>query len=281
MVSLREKISIDFSKLGQFTFKIAETKSELEQAYRLVHDAYLKEGYIEPHPSGIRVSLMNALPTATTFVALQDGKVVATTSLFPDSDLGLPLDAIYKQEADQLRQMNRRIAEVGTLASAPQVRLADLSIPLGLNKIMYIYASQYLQVDDLVVTINPKHCPFYVDILLFEPIGAVKSYHSVNGNPAVLLKLRLDTAEERFYRTYEGQPNSKNLHHFFSHYHPDCIQLPNKTAPVNIWTEELMHYFFHQKTNLFRMTAQDVLNRLKAQHIFYHIRRIEQMFAQN
>jgi hypothetical protein len=278
--AFRKKIKIDSNKLNGFVFKIAETQSELEQAFRLVHDVYIQAGYSDPHPSGIRVSLINALPTATTFVGIYNEEVVTTTSIFPDSDLGLPLDAIYKEEIDELRQKNRRIAEVGILASNPKFRFTDCSLPLALTKIMYLYASQSLKLDDLVITVNPKHRHFYTDVLLFEMIGDVKSYKSVNDNPAVLLRLDLNIAREAFRSIYANQPDHKNLYHFFSVQQHEWIRLPAKSSPVNVWTEELMYYFFHQKTDLFRVAAQETLNLLKKQHISYYKNRLEQVFNQ-
>jgi hypothetical protein len=260
-------------------FKIAETKSELEQAFRLVHDAYIREGYIHPHPSGIRVNLMNALPTTTTFVGIYKDRVIATISIYPDSDLGMPLDTLYQQEIDQLRQQKRRLAEVGILASEPNFRSLGCSIPLMLNKMMYLYASQYLKLDDLVITVNPKHRHFYVNILLFEAIGAIKSYSNVNNNPAILLKFDLNVAEERFYNVYQNQPEHKNLYHFFCTQLHECIHLPTKLAPVNVWTEELIDYFFYQKTDLFKVADRETLNLIKAQHLSYYASRLEQVFA--
>ncbi|MBD2463096.1 hypothetical protein H6G89_18840 [Oscillatoria sp. FACHB-1407] len=275
---LREKIKIKFDISGDLIFKIAETKSELEQAFQLVHDAYAQEGYIEPHPSGIRVCLMDALPTATTFVGMQGDKVVATTSLFPDSALGLPLDTIYKSEADHIRHQYRRIAEVGKLASNPDFRFRDSSIPLHLNKIMFLYATEYLRVDDLVITVNPKHQRFYIDILLFEQIGEVKSLKSVNDNPAVLLRLDLRTAKEQYRSVYQDLPLQNNLYYFYTMHQHDCIHLPAKRSPVNVWSEELLHYFFQQKTDLFRGTTRDTLNLIKALHLSYYSDRLEQIF---
>src|SRR5690349_659934 len=76
-------------------FKIAETKEELEQAFSLLHDAYVKEGLMQPHPSGMRVTKFHALPSTTTLIALEGDVVVGTLSLIRRETFGLPLEKIF------------------------------------------------------------------------------------------------------------------------------------------------------------------------------------------
>ena len=66
----------------RLTFKIAETREELEACFRLLHDTYVRRGFMQPDPSGLRVTIYHALPTTTTLCAKYDGKVVGTLSLF-------------------------------------------------------------------------------------------------------------------------------------------------------------------------------------------------------
>src|SRR5690349_17311843 len=78
---LRRKLVLsDISKEG-FTFKLASSADELDQAYRLLHDAYVKEGYMQPHPSGLRCSIFGALPYTSVLIAKYKDEVVSTVSL--------------------------------------------------------------------------------------------------------------------------------------------------------------------------------------------------------
>lgn len=69
---VRIKLSALFDPAVRVDFKYAETREELEEAYRITHDAYVESGYMNPNPSGIRVSLFNALPHTLTIIARQD-----------------------------------------------------------------------------------------------------------------------------------------------------------------------------------------------------------------
>ncbi|MEP0915328.1 hypothetical protein NC981_00730 [Leptolyngbya sp. DQ-M1] len=224
--ALREKIKIDESKLGNLIFKIAETKSELEQAFKLVYNAYIQIEYMNPHPSGMRLHPLHVLQNSTIFIGVHNDKVVTTMALSPDSELGLPMDCIYQEELATIRHQKRRFAEIGALASDPNFRYRDFTIPLHLNKIMYLYAKQYLQLDDLVIGVVPKHQSFYTAILPFQQIGAIKAYQGINQNPVILLRLNLHTEEDDLYQTYHKYPIEKNLYHFFCLHDSECIYLP-------------------------------------------------------
>src|SRR5262245_15291207 len=113
----------------------------LDQAFRLQHDQYVARGYMDPHPSGWRLSLYNALPKTRVFVArTRDGEVVATMTLIADSPLGLPMDEIYADELRRLRDDGRDLAEVSGLAIAPSYNLSGVPIFLRLTRLLVIHA---------------------------------------------------------------------------------------------------------------------------------------------
>ncbi|MCB0350866.1 MAG: hypothetical protein KDD38_06765, partial [Bdellovibrionales bacterium] len=59
---MRSMIHIEYNLSSDYTFKIAETKEELEQAFRILHDAYVEMKFMNPDPSGLRVTLYHAIP---------------------------------------------------------------------------------------------------------------------------------------------------------------------------------------------------------------------------
>jgi len=105
-------------------FSLAQTTDEITQAYRLVYKNYLRSEYIDPHPSEMRYTVFNALPKTATFIARLRDAVTTTASVIFDSPLGLPLEAIYHEEVDELRRNNARLCEVTMLADR---RRADLA----------------------------------------------------------------------------------------------------------------------------------------------------------
>lgn len=258
---IRRRCRIESQHVEGMVFKIAETRDELEAAYRLVHDVYVQEGYSDTEASGMRINLRYALPTTTTFIGIHQGKVVITMTLVGDSPLGVPMDAIFSRELYRLRTQGRFIAEVSALASDPSYRRGTQALALFSNKIMWLYAIRNLKVDDLVIAVNPKHRWVYQTLILFEPISSgVKSYHYVKDAPAVAMRLDLRTVKARLERAYRGLPPGVNLHHFFVNEQSPQIELPDNDEPYNVWDEELFSYFFEQQTGKTRPDHGTLMN---------------------
>ncbi len=171
--------------------------AERDACFRLVHAQYVERGYTERDPSGRRLLLHHALPATRIFRVISATRVVATVSLVPDSVLGLPMDDLYAAELRPLRAVGRRLAEVSALAAAPGAGPATVA---QLMSRLVLYAERLGRVDDLCVTVNPRHVRFY-GRLGFSPLGSVRQYAAVNGAPAVALRLdlrrALATADER------------------------------------------------------------------------------------
>ena len=91
----RSFVEIDAKPDPGLAFKIASTRDDLEACFRLLHDAYVNEGFMKPDPSGLRATLYHALPTTTTLCATLNGEVIGTLSLIRESPMGFPLQAIF------------------------------------------------------------------------------------------------------------------------------------------------------------------------------------------
>ena len=267
---IRNNICIDESKIGDIIIKVAESKDELEQAYKLVHQVYLEEGYADDNPSKMRIKLVNALPNTTTFVGKIGEKVIATMTLFEDSPMELPMDELYNDELNELRAQGRKFMEVGALASHPDYRRSNQILPTSITKTMLTYSMKHLKIDDLVIIVNPKRVWVYENMFLFEKIGKLKYYEGVKNHPAIPLRLDLNTCFERSKIIYKNKPAEKNLHHFFFHSSSPFIQLPKVEKPLYIWTPEMFNYFFEKKSTLFRFAQEKYKNHIIAQH---HLKR--------
>lgn len=264
----RNRFRLNCVKNNHTIFKVANTLSELENAYRLVHDVFVTAGYIDPHPLGFRVKIHNALPETTTFIAKHHEKIALTLTLFPDSLLGVPMDSAYKRDLDKLRDQGRTIAEVGALASDFSVR--NNGISMITNKIIINYATELLGIDDILITVHPRRRWIYESILLFEKIGKIKEYEDVKGNPAVALRLDLKTAPERYMKKYGNKPLEKNVYDFiYNKKISDFAIFESHKNEENIWTESLLSYFFKEKSDVFSHITPKELQYIFDKHNCY------------
>lgn len=192
---VRRAFRLDESAIAALEVSVAETPRDYEAAARLVQALYVKRGIATEHPSGARVTPHVLAPTTAVFVAKSGGEVVGTISLTLDSELGLPMDKIYRDELAPLRARGRRLAEVGALCLAPGHR--GTGCMYLLSRIMNDYALR-AGCDDLVIAVHPDVADYYRANMLFEQIGAVKTYPGLEKS-ALAIAMRLDkrTFEDR------------------------------------------------------------------------------------
>ncbi len=238
----------------KIVLKLAETREELEACFRLLHDAYVDAGFMEPDPSGLRVTVYHALPTTSTLLCRHGDRVVGTVSLVRDSAMGFPMQRIFDIAA--IREAGGNIAEVSALAIDRRFRSASGRILLPLLKFMYEYATKQFDTRHLVIAVNPRHIGFYQAILNFRRLKqhTVAHYDFVNGAPAVGAHLDLQAALTAFRRQYDSLPPDKNLYRYFTGVNLANIQWPLKrfyTTTDPIMVPALMDHFFNQRTHAF------------------------------
>jgi len=233
----------------------AASRRELEEAFRLIYSSYLRRGYMEPDPSRIRLSLFNALPSTATFVGVLEDRVIATVSLVPDSELGLPMDEVYAPELGKLRAQGRRLSEVTMLADRRLEVQRTLPMLLALMKLVFDYASLVVKADDLCIAVNPRHEEFYRRFLLFDDLDGLRTYPSVRNNPAVGLRLEVSQARQRC----EG--NELLMRTFFQRRTPAEVFLQRYRM-----TQDDLRYFFVELTSLFRKAPARAIEVLKAHY---------------
>jgi hypothetical protein len=250
----RSFVECDAAPDPRLTLKIADTREELEACFRLLHDAYVAVGFMQPAPSGLRATIYHALPTTTTLCAKYDDEVVGTISLIRESQFGFPLQAIF--DLSSVEAAPGQIAEVSALAVHPKHRKTGGAILFPLMKFMHAYCTRFFDTRHLVIAVNPYHIELYESLLSFRrlPQKPVAAYDFANGAPAVGATLDLSQAEVLFARAYAGKPPHKSLHHYFFRVDLPNIQLPERryyTTNDPVMTPALLDYFFNQRTQTF------------------------------
>ncbi|MGA2735734.1 MAG: hypothetical protein ABSG35_24460, partial [Syntrophobacteraceae bacterium] len=223
---------------------------EYKQAFSLVHDTYLRMGYLStPKPHGMLFGIHTLLPQTVIFVAKTYLTVISTlTEIFDTEQFGLPMDELYQKELDGLRSEGRKIVEISALVTPANFRWMNLF--MYINKLMFHYSLDH-GVNDLCIAVNPRHVSFYKNILLFEDLGPKRYYPKVNA-PAVALRLNMDCISEKSKSAYDGLDFESNVHAYF---HGEAglrasektwAVLPGEDSPENgycYWTPENVKYF--------------------------------------
>jgi hypothetical protein len=243
----------------RLVLKVAETREELEACFRLLHDTYVRRGFMQPEPSGMRVTIYHALPTTTTLCAKYDGKVVGTLSLIRESAIGFPLQRIF--DLSSVRAKRGNLAEASALAIDPGFQGQRGMVLLPLMKFMYEYCTTFFDTRHLVIAVHPRHVETYESLLFFRRLSGtvVGSYDFVNGAPAVGATLDLKHAPEILRKHYGNRPLRRNLHHYFVAMQLPNIEMPNRrfyTTNDPVMTPELIDYFFNRQTEVFASLSE-------------------------
>ena len=250
----RSLVDCDPAPDERLELKIAETKQELEDCFRLLHDAYVGSGFMKPDPSGMRITQYHALPTTTTLCAKFDGRIVGTISMIREGVFGFPLQAIFDLES--VRAKGGNIAEISALAIHPEFRKTGGFILFPLMKFMHVYCAEFFDTRHLVIAVNPEKIELYEALLLFERLQAVpvSHYEFANGAPAVGATIDLNYAATIFKSTYRGRSIRKNLYKYFFQSVIENIKLPQRRYNVTndpVMTPQLLDHFFNKETQLF------------------------------
>lgn len=191
----------------------AETPADLARAFRLVHDEYLRLGYLkQPAPHGMFYSGHHLLPSSATAVIKKADAVIATVSFIQDSSsLHLPMDTVFAEELNNLRRVGRRLAEYSGLATGRGFCWRSLFMPLC--RLVHQQALER-RIDDVCIMVNPKHVAFYQRMLLFEPLGPERHYGRL-GAPAVALHMDLSRNVQEMMAAYAHLDRDQDLHRYF------------------------------------------------------------------
>src|SRR5208282_5507403 len=183
--------------------KIASERKEWEEAFRLVTANYQAAGYEPLNANTIRFTRHHALPDTRVFVAKVEGRVVFTFTLVPDNSvLGLPMESIYSDEIQELRQSGRRLAETICLAEDGLSQREFLNAFMTMIRVMKQYHVRQGG-DSWVMSCNPRHRNFYTKKLGYQPFGALRSYDAVQGAPAEAYLLDQDIMQANAPKGYQ------------------------------------------------------------------------------
>jgi hypothetical protein len=229
--------------------RIANQLGLRRKGYELLHKLYSKMGIAPDDHDGMWLSIHDALPETTMFLAENhQGDIDGALTVVFDSPIGLPADALYKEEIDRLRSAGRKISEIISLGIRDTAKGSVKSMA-GLFYCAYLLSWRSKKFTDFVITVHERYENFYCRFLLFKKIGAVRNYAKVNGAPTVLLHLPLMlpdmlTPEEKLrvfpLSLIEHSEKKKD----------EVIQkIEAMSSPMS---EEEFRYFFIEKTDIWK-----------------------------
>lgn len=166
---------------------------ELDQVYRLTHDAYVEQGYIQARPDGLlrHYAEVDAAPENMVLVAVEDGIVVGTVSVTLDGPAGFHVDHDFPAECAAIRAEGGNVGASWRIITAPGYR-SSMSLVVDLIR-STIDVLHRFDVETILCSFNPRHERIYrkmfgmSTVAHSDGVGAVKS-------PAVLMRASISEA---------------------------------------------------------------------------------------
>jgi len=173
-----------------------------------VYQAYRRANLCEPNRFGVRITPHQLLPSTDIFMAKVREEIISTLSLVSDNEMGLPLESVFPKEVEQRRQLGLAIGEVTCLADRRKDLKRFCSMAVGLMRQM-AQAARHRGLDQLLITVHPRHARFYERYMAFERISDERPYPTVCDHRAVALCLDFSIIERRRaadYKRFVGAP---------------------------------------------------------------------------
>jgi hypothetical protein len=177
--------------MNKIDYKIADTKELLMQSYQLVYQRYLEVGFCKANKTKMYFGFHELLTDTRTFVAVFDGKVIATLSVIIDNVASLPSDHLFSNELNKFRDQSRKIAEISRFAVRCDFKKKSVFILQYLFQLIYHTYVISSNVTDCVILVEPKHCKIYKKFNFVEASDVKLDEDAENvESKLMLLKLR-------------------------------------------------------------------------------------------
>ena len=100
---------------------------------------------------------------------------------------GLPLDAAYSHELNELRDQGAKLLEIGMFAKLSSRTCQTMRELLDLMRFVPSF-TVYGNVTDIIAGVHPRHAEFYCRLFGFVRFGRLTSHPTVKNKPVVLLR---------------------------------------------------------------------------------------------
>jgi hypothetical protein len=169
-------------------FSVARTLADVEEAWSLVHTAYVRSGAVSANLVGLYTASQALGPETLVMLARMGAMPVGTVTAILDNPRGLTLDEAYAEELAALRKDGRKLLELCLFADRRASISRSFMSVLELTRFMFYFA-RHCGATDFVTAVPADHVPFYVRYFAFERAGRRDRSPTLHGKPTSLLRL--------------------------------------------------------------------------------------------
>ncbi len=172
---------------------------ELEEVYRLTHDAYLERGYCAPQADGklIHYPSLEHTPETSVMIALEHKDVMGTVSVTIDGPCGLNVDRDFSKAVQSVRREGRRLGAVWRMATRHSLR-SERRVLMALMHAGVCQAFDRQELDTFLIVVHPRHESAYRRLLDMRTVARSAETGGLKNAPGVLMRCDLERCPERW-----------------------------------------------------------------------------------
>jgi hypothetical protein len=266
--NVNDNFEYRFGPDGQWRVLVANTRELREQAFRLVYDVYIREGYELRfgRESGLWCTIHHLHPGAMVFLADKDGRHAGSATVMPDSRLGLPTDRIFPEALADLRKAGRCLSEITSFVVAEEPGGIPPELAMHLYRLSHLASLHLLKSTDIIASVMARHSDFYSRFLLFDEVSGSPRLSPKTGQQVCYAHLNLVTMKERYRERYARATGRRNLYRWFfqNEDEPDTVEWLRRSRSA--MTTEDLYYFGAKKTNILAKAGHDVIAILEEEY---------------
>lgn len=197
--------NVDFDIGWPLVCRTVGCRKDFRESFSVLYRSYHRSGLCARNPAELRVLPYHLCPQTQVFVGEHRGKVCGTISLVLDESSGLPLEGVFRDFIQPIRDSGRRVAEFASLAIDPAYPQSKTKSFSQLTSTAVAFARHH-GVDELLAAVHPRHARFYHRAMGFRCLSQVVPYAGVQDHPAVLIAVSIndvDRVDSRWQRWYD------------------------------------------------------------------------------
>lgn len=188
--------------LESVDYKLAETKTDKEQLYRLRYRAYLREGTIDPNAGQMTFDKYDEMPNSWNFGVYRDGvlmsslRITVSSPEMPDC----PSRGVFSDLLEPEIAKGRVLVDPTRFVADPDREARCPELPYITLRLAYM-ACEYFAADIGLASVRAEHQAFYRRVFLHKPISEPRSYPGLI-KPICLMAVDYPAMRERVYERY-------------------------------------------------------------------------------
>ncbi len=244
---IRSRLHLNPKSFDRLTFKIAETPSELEQAYKLIYKVFRAKNLIMATSSEMKITKLDALPSTKTLIALENGVVRACLRVSFESSIRTPCEEHFN--LDFIKHQKKHFFEISNFVIDPEFSQSPENFLVPLCRMALQLNSEMKQADFVVAALSPYQFEYFRALFGVQRLEEQANlFEEFNSHPAVCAYLEIPKFNERLREIYGEKESRKNIFHYLFQFNDPRIVLTNNKA---LHSPELLNYFFNIKSNVF------------------------------